>query len=149
MSEEPTSSPPEPIYEKAEKQEEKEEKERHEKDWEEKWQRDPLGSAVWAVILIWAGLAFLAETMGLLARLNIPRLGAWDLILIGAGLVVLAEAIIRVLVPAYRRPVTGALILAFVLLTIGIGGVIGGEIVWPIVLIAVGAAILLRIFLRP
>jgi|YNPNPStandDraft_1061719.scaffolds.fasta_scaffold02938_12 hypothetical protein len=148
MSEEPTGSPPERIYEKAEKQEEKEEKERHEKDWEEKWQHDPLSGAVWALILIWAGVAFLAETIGLLARLNLPRLGAWDLIFTGAGLVVLAEVIIRVLVPAYRRPVTGTLILAFVLLAIGIGGVIGEGIVWPLVLIAVGVGILLRVFLR-
>lgn len=52
-----------------EKREEKEEKE--EKSWEEKWHRDPLGTATWAVILIWAGLVLLADNMGLLTRFEI------------------------------------------------------------------------------
>ncbi len=37
--------------EKEEKKEEKDEKSR-----EEKWRRDPLSAAIWAGILIWAGL---------------------------------------------------------------------------------------------
>ena len=55
------SEQPEERYgEKYEKEEEKSEKE-HEKEekgnWEEKWHRDPLSTARWAVIFIWAGIA--------------------------------------------------------------------------------------------
>jgi hypothetical protein len=50
----------------ADEKDEKEEKERHEhekddekreeKSPEEKWRRDPVGSVIWACILIWAGV---------------------------------------------------------------------------------------------
>jgi len=79
-----------------EKQEEKEEKE--EKDqggWDEKWRRDPLSAAVWATILIWAGVALLVENMGFLARFE--WLSAWGLIFIGAGGIVLLEVAVQLL----------------------------------------------------
>lgn len=125
--------------EKAEKEEKKEEKE--EKSWEEKWRRDPLSAIVWAGIFIWAGLVLLADNADFLARFGGPD--AWALILMGAGVIVLLEVIIRLLVPSYRRPVTGSLILGFVLLAVGLQGVIGWEVIWPIVLIAIGLAILI------
>jgi hypothetical protein len=130
--------------EKEEKQEKQEEKE--EKSWEEKWRRDPLSAAGWAFILIWAGLVLLAENMGLLTRFE--RLEAWALVFIGAGLLVLLGVVIRLLVPEYRRPVTGSLILGVILLAIGLGNLVGEGLIWPLVLIAIGAAILLRGFFR-
>ena len=42
-----------------------------EKSWEEKWQRDPVNTAVWALIFIWAGLVLLAENLGLLDAIRI------------------------------------------------------------------------------
>ncbi len=127
-------------YEKEEKDEKRQEKE--EKDRGEKWQRDPLSAVIWAAILIWAGLALLGGNLGLLA--GYPGLEAWPLIFIGAGLIVIAEAVIRLLVPAYRRPVTGTFILGAVLLAIGLGNLVQRDVVLPLVLIVIGAAILLR-----
>jgi hypothetical protein len=48
------------------KQEEKsaEEKTAYEKSYEEKYRRDPLGTLIWAIILIWAGLVWLANNFG-------------------------------------------------------------------------------------
>jgi hypothetical protein len=133
------------YHEKEEKQEKQEEKE--EKTWDEKWRRDPLNAAVWAGILIWAGLVLLAENMGLLTRFE--RLEAWALIFIGAGLIVLLEVVVRLVVPEYRRAVTGSLIFGVILLAIGLGDLVGTGVVWSLVLIAIGAAILLRgFFLR-
>jgi hypothetical protein len=132
-----------PHGEKYEKEEEKAEKE-EEKSWDEKWRRDPLSAAGWAAILIWAGLVLLAENLGFLTRFE--RLEAWALIFIGAGLIVLLGVVIRLVVPEYRRPVTGSLILGVILLAIGVGDLIGTEVVWAFVLIAIGAAILLRGF---
>jgi hypothetical protein len=131
------------VHEKEEKQEKQEEKE--EKSWDEKWRRDPLSAAIWAGILVWAGLVFLADNLGLLAR--IERLDAWGLIFVGAGLLVLLEVVVRSLVPDYRRPVTGTLIFGIILLGIGLGDLIGWGVIWAVVLIIIGLSILVRGFL--
>ena len=128
----------------------KEEEKEHEKEEEkvggewgyEKWRRDPLSAVVWAAILIWAGVALLAENMGLLTRFE--WLDAWGLIFVGAGLIVLLEVAVRLLVPSYRRAVGGTLIFAVILLGIGLGNLFGWNVTWPLILIAIGVGILLR-----
>ena len=136
--------------EKSEKDEEKTSQEKEEKDWEEKWRRDPLGAAVWAVILIWAGLVLLVENIGLFSRLRVgdQRVEAWPIILMGAGIIVLVEIAIRLLVPAYRRPVGGSIVFAAVLIGVGLANLVGWNIGWAIVLIAVGVGMLLRGLIR-
>ena len=130
--------------------EEKEEKERSkhdEKTAEEKWRRDPLGSIVWALILIWAGLVLLANNLGLLGWLPFTQaedFGIISLILIGAGSILLLEVAIRLLVPDYRQPVVGTLILALILIGIGLGDLISWDLIWPVILIARGLYFLLR-----
>jgi len=139
-------------YEKVEKQEEKDEKERQEKNWDEKWRRDPLSAAGWAAVLIWAGIVLLLENLGLLGALTLagrpPVAGAWSLIVTGAGLIVLLLVLVRVLVPAYRRPVMGSLILGFILLAVGLGDILGTGVVWAVLLIFIGVVMLLRGMLR-
>ena len=124
--------------------EEKEEKGRGE-GWDEKWRRDPVDAVVWAFIFIWAGLVFLAENMGLLVRFE--PLEAWSIGFIGAGLIVLLGVVLRLLVPAYRRPVTGSLVFGVILLGIGLGEVVGWVVIGPLILIAIGVGVLLRGFL--
>jgi hypothetical protein len=131
------------FTEKEEKQEKQGEKE--EKSWDEKWRRDPLSAAIWAGILVWAGLVFLADNLGLLAR--IERLDAWGLIFAGAGLLVLLEVVVRSLVPDYRRPVIGTLVFGIILLGIGLGDLVGWGVIWAVVLIIIGLSILVRGFL--
>ncbi len=134
-----------------EKQEEKDEKENEkteEKSPDEKWRRDPLGSLIWALILIWAGIVLLLETTGSLASLrdslNVEKLTAWPLILLGAGLIVLGEAAVRLMIPAYRRPIIGTLILAVILIGIGAQEITNKDIIWALILIVVGAGLLIR-----
>ena len=136
--------------EKSEKDEEKTSQEKEEKDLEEKWRRDPLGAAVWAVILIWAGLVLLVENIGLFSRLRVgdQRVESWPIILMGAGIIVLVEIAIRLLVPAYRRPVGGSIVFAAVLIGVGLANLVGWNIGWAIVLIAVGVGMLLRGLIR-
>jgi hypothetical protein len=131
-----------------EKEEEKhnEKLDRDEKNWDEKWRRDPINAAAWAAILIWAGLVLLADNMRLFTRFE--RLDAWAIILIGAGLIVLAEVVVRLLVPAYRRPVAGSVIFGVILLGLGLGNIVGWGAIWPVVLIALGVFILARGLLR-
>ncbi len=128
----------------SEKEEEKrtEKEEKEEKSWDEKWRRDPLSALVWAAILIWAGLVLLASNLGLLGRFE--QLDAWALIFIGAGLLVLLEVVVRLLVPEYRRPVTGTLVFGIILLAIGLGNLVGWTLIWPLVLIIIGVSIVLR-----
>ena len=131
--------------------EEKEEKprqmqEKDEKNWEEKWRRDPLGGIVWAGILIWAGVVLLADNLRLLARFE--GLQAWAVILIGAGLILLLEVAVRLLVPAYRRAVTGTLILGLILIGAGLGDLLRWNVIGPLILILFGVFILLRVLMR-
>ena len=150
------------MDEKQEKQDEKEmekheEKSADEKNYEEKYRRDPLGAIVWAVILIWVGLVLLAQNMGYLDRLGLRLKFAdlpfqvpfvedsWSLIFLGIAVIVFIEIIIRLLVPDYRRPMMGNVIFLIVCIGLAFGS---WELIWPLILIAIGASILLRGFLR-
>ena len=158
MTDAPTPSqavPPAPRYEP--KHDEKEEEKSEEKG-EEKWRRDPLGSVIWAGILIWAGLVLLADNLGWLEGIrralsglpgfNEAHLGAWSFILIGAGILILMEALIRMTVPAYRRPVTGSVIFGGLLIAGGLGGAVNWTLLGPIILITIGVILLLQSLLR-
>jgi hypothetical protein len=126
--------------EKLEKEEEKQEKE--EKSWDEKWRRDPVSAAVWALILIWAGVVLLVSNLGLLDRFE--QLDAWGLVFVGAGLIILLEVAFRLLVPSYRQSVSGTLVLAVVFLAIGLGNLINWGVAWALALIVIGVFVLAR-----
>jgi hypothetical protein len=53
-----------------------------------------------------------------------------------------------VLVPAYRRPLAGGIILGFILLGVGLGQLTNWVIVGPLIVIAIGVGLLLTGFLR-
>jgi hypothetical protein len=122
--------------------EEKEEKERG-NSWEEKWRRDPIDAAGWAGIFIWAGLVLLADNLDIFGT----RWEAWPIIFIGAGVIVLLGVVVRLLVPAYRRPVTAGLIFGVILVGIGLGELTDWVVIGGLILIAVGVSALLRGFI--
>jgi len=130
--------------EKEEEQEEKEEKE--EKGRDEKWQRDPVASVTWAAVLIWVGLVLLADNQGLMAQYE--WWNAWAVGFVGAGVIVLLQVLVRLSIPEYRWGVTGGLIFGFILLGIGLGMIVGWSMVWPLLLVAIGIAIIVRVFTR-
>jgi hypothetical protein len=136
------------VNEKDEKQtgekqtDEKQDDEKDEKSWDEKWRRDPLSAAVWALILIWAGVVLLAANLGFLS--GDFSLSGWSIFFLGAGLLLLAEVAIRLLVPSYRQPVTLTLILSIVFFGIGLGGLIPWYLLWPLILIGIGVYALFR-----
>jgi hypothetical protein len=141
-----------PDRRKNEKQEkdEKEEKDSGQREWDkgEQWTGgDALGPLVWGLIIILAGLVFAAANLGMYPWLTWEN--AWSYIFLGAGLLFLLEILLRLLMPTYRRPVRGRIILAFVALAIGLGGLVGWELTWPFVIIAVGLAIIVGAFIRP
>jgi len=128
-----------------------EEKSADEKSYEEKYRRDPLGTLIWAFILIWAGVVWLANNFGFLDKIRIGfaklpfdfpfGTEVWTIFFLGAGLILLIEVVIRLAIPNYRRPVMGTFILAIVFFGLGIGS---WDLIWPFILIAIGLSILLR-----
>ena len=151
------------MNEKQEKFDEKElekqeEKSADEKNYDEKYRRDPLGAIVWALILIWVGLVLLAQNLGYLEQwglrlkfadlpFEIPFIGdSWSLIFLGIAVIVFIEIIIRLLIPDYRRPLMGSVIFLIVCIGLAFGS---WEFIWPLILIAIGASILLRGLFRP
>ncbi len=136
--------------------EKREEKTPEEKRWDEKNQRDPLSTVVWGAILIWAGLVLLATTTGFLQSFttrisDIPGFQAlgqisstWGLICLGAAVIVLLEIVVRLLVPAYRRPILGSFIVAMVFLGIGLGNLWNWNVAWALILIVLGLSFVTR-----
>ena len=146
--------------EKTEEKNEKEMEKREENSAEEKYRRDPLGSIIWACILIWAGAVLLLNQLGYLDQLKdllyatqaewtlgVPGdFSVWGLIFLGAGVILLFEVLLRLLIPSYRKSVTGTIILAFVFIGIGLGNVLRWEFIFALVLIAIGLSIIVRGF---
>jgi hypothetical protein len=151
------------INEKDEKQmDEKDEKEllKHDEKVEE---RDALSSVVWAFILIWAGLVFLAVNTGWLDKfltagvfakylpkgMELFEPSVWGIIMLGAGVIFLVEVLIRLLVPQFHRHLGGTLIAAAIFIAIGLGNIFQNwMLIWPFMLIALGVTILLGGVLR-
>lgn len=117
--------------------------------WDEKWRRDPVEAAVWALVLIWVGVAWLLSNIGFWDGLLGDGQDFWPIIFLGAGLIVLLGVAVRLVVPAYRRPITGGLIFGVILLGIGIGGITEGWVViGPLILIAIGVGGFIAFFFR-
>jgi fatty acid desaturase len=132
---------PEQKYrnEKEEKQE-KEEKARDEKDeksQEEKWQRDPLGRVIFGLIVIAVGVLLLLASQDKIAWEI-----WWAYFLLVLGGIFIFEVLIRSIIPAYRKPVSGKLIAGVVLIAIGAFNIYGLVSWWPLIIIGVGVIIL-------
>ena len=117
--------------------------------WDEKWRRDPIEAIVWALILIWVGLVWLAVNLKWIAPPGEEgNSTAVAIGFLGAGAIVLLGVVIRLVVPAYRRPVTGSVIFGIVLLGIGLGMLTNWVAMGAIILIGIGIVILLAGFFR-
>jgi hypothetical protein len=125
---------------------EKDEKGQDEKgrdeSWDEKWRRDPVEAAVWAFALIWFGLVWLLSNTGFWYGLLGEKADWWAVGFIGAGVILLLGVFVRLLRPAYRRPITGSLILGIVFIGIGLGQIWDWVIIGPLVLLGIGIGLL-------
>ena len=133
------------------RRDEKEEKNEKGRDdsWDEKWRRDPVEAAVWAFVLIWAGIVWLLSNTGTLESIFGEKVEWWAVGFLGAGLIVLLGVGARLVVPAWRRPVIGSLILGLIFIGIALGQITGGwVVVGPLVLIGIGIAGLAAFFFR-
>ena len=127
-----------------EKTEEKAGRNRNEKNWDEKWRRDPINVATWAIMFIWAGLVLLAEN----THWGSDTFSWWNtgaLIFTGVGIIILISALVRLVMPVYRRNVAGGLIPGAIFLGIGLSWFNDWklDVIWPVILIIIGLAIIL------
>lgn len=107
--------------------------------------RDLFSTLFWAGVLIWAGLVFLAQNLGLLARLRLPaQLDAGSLVLGGIGALLLAQVGARLALPGARRPIVGRLILGLVLIGASLGDLLRWGVIWPLLIIAFGVGMIVR-----
>ena len=125
---------------------------------EAKQRSDRLGSIVWALILIWAGLVFTANNLGWLdsirttltlpGGISIADVSTWSVIFLGAGALIFFEALVRTFAKPYRSSVGGNFVLAAVFLGIGLSAIFSWQAVWPFVLIAMGISALFSALIR-
>ncbi len=111
------------------------------KDW---WRSDKLDAVGWAAIFIWGGVVLLMNNTNYSANYT-----WWDsssVFFAGAGIIVITEALIRMILPAFRKRIMLLLIIGFVMLAIGLGDLIG--MLWPMVLFSIGIIILVKTFAR-
>jgi hypothetical protein len=108
--------------------------------------RPRISGIVWALVLIWVGLVLLAVNLGLSASITWANM--WSYLFTGAGVIVLAGGIYRLVVPAHRRWAFGPIIFGLVLIGFGVGWLYGWSIIWPLVIVSVGVAILLGAIFR-
>lgn len=121
-----------------------------------KHRSDRLGAITWALILIWAGLVFMAANIGWLdavyatlpGGISMDGVSTWSVIFLGAGALIFLEAMVRTFAKSYRSSVGGNFVLAAVFLGIGLGAIFSWQAVWPFVLIAMGFSALLSALIR-
>ena len=112
----------------------------------EKTERKRLEAFWWGAVIIWAGLVFIADYLGVLP--NIREAGAWSWIFLGAGVFGLIGAVIRVASDGLPNPTGWDYFWSALFLIIGASGFVGGGIAFPIVLIVIGLAILGNVLFR-
>jgi hypothetical protein len=100
----------------------------------------------WAVVLIWAGMVFGADSMGLMPQ--VADADAWSWIFLGAGMIGILGNLYRVSSVDVPNPSTWDWVWSSFCLIIGLGGFITVNIAWPFILILVGGVILISVSLR-
>jgi hypothetical protein len=108
----------------------------------EKWRRDPISGVVFGLIL-----AVLGVTLFLAGQGHISWDDWWKCFIIGLGVIFLIEVLIRYTRPAYRRPMFGRLVAGIILICVGVAFLVGIGTWWPLVLVAIGVAVVLYVLL--
>jgi hypothetical protein len=103
-------------------------------------ERKRLEAIWWAGALIWAGLVFAADSLGLL-----PQIGesdAWSWVFFGAGLYGMLGNLYRVANQNFPNPMAWDYIWSGGLLIVGLASMSLVDVFWPLILVLVGVVIL-------
>ena len=112
----------------------------------EKAKRKRLETFWWATVIVWAGLVFLVDYLGVLPEFR--EANAWSWIFLGAGIFGLLGALIRAASADLPKPTGWDYFWSALFLIIGAGGFFGGGIAFPIAIIVIGVAILANVLFR-
>jgi hypothetical protein len=130
-----------PRYEKQEKGQEKQEEKG--KGPDEKYEKNPLGFMVFAIDLFWLGVYLLLRNRHVFADTN----QSWAYLFWGVAGLGAVEMVIRLMVPRWRKAITGTFVGTAVLAGVGFGFWTNNhndwEIIAPVVIIAVAVAMVL------
>lgn len=108
------------------------------------WRHERRASGIfWGMVLILLGIVFFLSAQGWL-----PWGDWWQYFLIGLGLIFLAESLMRYSGNTSMRPRFGRVIAGLVLILIGLVFLMGIGNWWPLILIVVGLAIMVNVWLR-
>ena len=127
------------AHEKEEKGQEKQEEKGQGLD--EKYHRNPLGFVTFAVTVIWLGIFLVLQNQDVFAKTD----RGWAIFVWGLAVLAVIEVGLRLTVPRWRQPVVGKVIWAAIWGGVGAGLWSRGnwEIIGPIVLIAIGVAMVM------
>lgn len=106
----------------------------------DKKERKYLDAIFWGGILLWAGLIFGAETLGLLPQIG--NASAWSWIFLGAGVYGLLMSIVRLVSENFSNPTTWDWVWSVIFFIIGTAGFVAIDIPWWLILILIGVVIL-------
>jgi hypothetical protein len=111
------------------------------------WRSDETYERVaWAAIFFLGAALLLVEVSGITD--GIGWYNGWDVFFLGLGSVMVLSAIARRTALGRRVEGLGA-ICGLVLIAIGMDGILGFGLIWPIILVVIGALILYSAFARP
>ncbi len=110
-------------------------------DNKKKAKQDSFSKITNGLILILLGVLFLLATLGYLSWEK-----WWAYFLIGLGAIFLFEVAVRAASPEISQRFTGKLIAGIVLIIIGAAHIFGLVTWWPLILIAVGLAMIVSYF---
>jgi hypothetical protein len=100
----------------------------------------------WAVIFFLGAALLLVEVSGIAD--GIGWYNGWDIFFLGLGSVMVLGAIARRTALGRRVEGLGA-VCGIILVAIGLDGILGFDLFWPIVLVVIGALVLHSAFARP
>jgi len=105
-----------------------------------------LDSFFWGGVLVWAGLVFGGEAMGILPQIG--RVSEWSWVFLGAGLLSVILNLISQSSDVYENPTSSDWVWGGIFIFIGAGGFTTMKISWPLIIILVGVAMLVNAFYR-
>jgi MFS family permease len=112
----------------------------------QKDKRGQVSSLYWAGILVWAGLVFGADSLGILPQVG--RSDAWNWVFFGTGLYTLLACVFVAASPKLSHPTTWSYVWGGALLILGLGGLTSLAISSPLVLLLVGTMLLFTTLLQ-
>ena len=108
-----------------------------------RWRREPVPGLFFGLAIVLLGVTLFLATQGW-----IPWADWWKYFMVGLGGILIIQVGVGLLYPGYRRLASGRLIVGIALISLGVGFLGGFGNWWPLIVVAVGLAVLLGSLLR-